>query len=148
MKKTLLYTGIVYFAIGSICLALAMMYEFRIEGLLWGFAGAGVLPGVLMVWKYFHWSRPERREEYERLLQIEKIEMHDERKVMLRDKSGRIAYSIMVGIYCGLMALFALFTVMGWWTPFARYVVIGLGILLVIQYICGIVVFQYLSKRM
>jgi hypothetical protein len=148
MKKSLLYTGIAYLAVGSVCLALAILYEFRIEGLLWGFAGAGTVPGGLMIWKYFHWSKPERREEYEKLLQIERIEMHDERKVMLRDKSGRITYSIMVGVYCSLMALFALFTVMGWWMPFARYAVIGLGILLVIQYVCGIVVFLHLTKKM
>lgn len=148
MKKSLLYTGIAYLAVGAICLLLATLYEFRIEGLLWGFAGAGTAPGVLMIWKYFHWSKPERQKEYEQLLQIEKIEMHGERKVMLRDKSGRIAYGIMIAVYCGLMTFFAFFTVMGWWMPFSRYAVMGLGILLVFQYICGIAVFQYLTKKM
>ncbi|HCU08645.1 MAG TPA: hypothetical protein DF480_06770 [Clostridiales bacterium] len=148
MKKSLLYTGIAYLVVGTICLLLAILCEFRIEGLLWGFAGAGTAPGILMIWKYFHWSKPERQKEYERLLQIEKIEMHDERKVMLWDKSGRIVYGIMIGVYCGLMALFAFFTVMGWWMPYSRYAVMGLGILLVFQYICGIAVFQHLAKRM
>ncbi len=148
MKKSILYTGIAYLAVGAVCLYLALLHEFQIEGLLWGFAGAGIVSGALMIWKYLHWSRPERQSEYERLAQIERIEMHDERKVMLRDKSGRIAYVIMIGIYCALMMCFSFFTVMGWWMPFARYAVIGLGILLAIQYICGIVVFQHLAKKM
>lgn len=148
MKKSLLYTGIVYVLMGLLCFALAIVYEWSIDGLLWGLGGAGVCPGLMMLWKYFHWTRPENREEYAKRLEQEQIELRDERKVMLRDKSGRMAYLSMMLLYCLLMLLLAFCACMGWLMPFARYAVLGLGVLLVLQYLLGIAAFRYLSKRL
>lgn len=148
MKKSSLYTGLCYFFVGLVCLILALIFEWRAEGLLWGFAGAGIFPGLMMMWQYYHWTRPENREEYQRRLHIEKVEMKDERKVMLRYRSGWTAYLIMTGLYCLLMLSFSFCSVMGWMMPFSKYAVIGLGILLLFQYVCGAAAFQYLSKRL
>lgn len=148
MKKSMLYTGIMYTLAGVICIALALLFEWSIEGLLWGLGGAGICPGLVMLWKYFHWTKPENREAYEKRLQMERIELGDERKIMLRDKSGRIAYLFMMLLYCLLMPALTVCASLGWFMPFARYAVMGLGCLLAVQYLSGIAVFRYLSKRL
>ena len=147
MKKSMLYTGIAYVFVGLCCLTAAILTETWLEAMLWGLAGGAVSPGLVMIWKYVHWTRPENREEYARRLEEEQIEMRDERKVMLRDKSGRIAYLIMIGVYCVLMLVFSVCSMGGWFMPFSRYAVIGLGILLVFQWACGLAAFSWASKR-
>ncbi len=148
MKKSMLYTGMAYCIIGLSCLMAAVLTETWFDGMFWGLSGALTCPGLMMLWKYFHWTRPENREEYARRLDEERIEMHDERKVMLRDKSGRIAYLIMLGVYCVLMLAFSICSMGGWFMPFARYAVFGLGILLVFQWFCGIAAYGWISKRL
>lgn len=147
MKKSTLITGICYLAVGILCLILAIAFEWKIEGLLWGLAGGGIVPGVRMIWQYFHWTNPAHRAAYEKRLQAERIAMRDERNQMLRDRSGRIAHMIMIGVYCLSMLAFSFCSAMGWLMPFAKYAVIGLGILLVVQYACGAVAYQYLLKK-
>lgn len=83
MKKSTLYTGIGFMLFGIACIALALTTEFKIEGLLWGFGGAGIGPGAMMIWKYIHWSRPENSNLYREKLKQEKIEMRDERKIIV-----------------------------------------------------------------
>ncbi len=147
MKKSTLITGVCYLCVGVLCLILAIAYEWKVDGMLWGFAGAGIAPGAVMIWQYFHWTNPAHRAEYDRRLQAQRISMQDERNRMLRDRSGRITYGIMIGVYCLSMLAFSFCSVMGWFMPFAKYAVIGLGILLLFQYFCGLAVFQYLARR-
>jgi hypothetical protein len=146
MKKSMLYTGIGYMLFGLMSIAIALIFEFKFESFLWGLGGAGMGPGIMMVWKYMHWSKPENRDEYNERLRIEKIEMADERKVMLRDKSGRITYLIMLGVYCVLLMIFSFLVTIEWFMPFAKYIVIVLSMLLIFQFACGIIVFNYLNK--
>lgn len=148
MKKSILYAGIGYILFGIISIAIALIFELKFESFLWGLGGAGMGPGFMLVWKYMHWSKPENRDEYNERLRIEKIEMADERKVMLRDKSGRITYLIMLGAYCALLMIFSFLVTIGWFMPFAWYFVIVLIILIIFQYVCGIIVFNYLNKRL
>ncbi len=148
MKKSMLYTGIAYAAFGIACFMLAILSEWKTESLLWGFGGAGTGSGMMMLWKYFHWTNPKNREEYEKRLQKECIELRDERKIMLRDKSGRITYIFMLLLYCLLIMAFGVCASLGWFMPFARYAISGLGVLLIIQYLFGIAAFRYLSKRL
>lgn len=148
MKKSMLYTGIAYLMVGLACLALAICFEFPMDGMLWGLGGAGTAPGLVMIWKYFYWTRPEHREEYQERLVRERVELHDERKVMIRDKSGRIASLIMIGVYCILMLVLSFCVVLDRFMPFARYAVIGLGVLLVFQWACTMAAFYWLDKRL
>ena len=148
MKKSMLYAGVGYMLFGIMCIAIALIFEFKFESFLWGMGGAGIGPGIMMVWKYMHWSKPENRDEYNERLRIERIEMADERKVMLRDKSGRGTYLIMLGVYCILLMIFSFFTTMGWFMPFSKYIVIVLSILLIFQFVCGIIVFNYFNKKL
>lgn len=56
MKKSNLITGILYVLFGVVCLIVALLIETKLEGILWGFAGAGIFPGIMMICKYFYWS--------------------------------------------------------------------------------------------
>lgn len=147
MKKSMLYTGIAYCTVGLCCLAAGLLTETWFDGMFWGLFGGLTAPGLMMLWKYFYWTRPKNREEYDRRLETERIEMHDERKVMLRDKSGRMVYVIMIGVYGVLMLAFSICSMGGWFMPFSRYAVFGLGILLVFQWLCGIAAYSWVSKR-
>ena len=80
MKKSNLIAGVAYVLVGVVCLIVALLTETKLEGILWGFAGAGVLPGIMMIGKYFYWSSPKNKERYEVSLENERIEMHDELK--------------------------------------------------------------------
>ena len=148
MKKSQLYYGIGYTIFGLVCLGIALATEWAREGMLWGLAGAGIGPGLGMIWKYVHWTRPGNRQEYDEKLKQERIELRDERKVMLRDKSGCITYRIMIGVYCVLLLVFSILSVLGYWNPMARYMVILVSLLLLFQFICGIIVFNHLNKTL
>ena len=58
MKKSHLITGIVYVLVGIVFLIAALFTETKINSLLFGFAGACIGPGILMICKYFYWSSP------------------------------------------------------------------------------------------
>lgn len=148
MKKSALYAGIGCTVFGMILITLALFTEYKFEGLLWGFGGAVIGSGLARVGKFIYWSKPKNQAEYDKKLKNERIEMADERKIMLRDKSGCITYRIMTGIYCALIIIFSVISVIGYWMPFSRYLVILFFLLLVFQYVCGIVVFNQLNKRL
>ena len=88
MKKSNLITGILYVLFGVVCLIVALLIETKLEGILWGFAGAGIFPGIMMICKYFYWSSPKNKEQYEERLENDRIEQHDELKTKIRDRAG------------------------------------------------------------
>jgi hypothetical protein len=148
MKRSMLYTGLGYVVAGLVCLAVALIWEPKISSLLFGLAGAGMIPGVMMIWKYGYWSSPKHREAYKARMREERILLHDERKIRLREKSGWLVYLLMLGIYCLLMLACALLIVLEVWMPFALYTIWLLLALLVFQWVAGIVIFRQLEKRM
>ena len=89
MKKSNLITGILYVLFGVVCVIVALLVETKLEGILWGFAGAGIFPGLMMIFKYFYWSSPKNRVRYEERLENERIEIHDELKTKVRNEAGR-----------------------------------------------------------
>ena len=60
MKKSNLITGILYVLFGVACLIVALLIETKLEGILWGFAGAGIFPGIMMICKYFLLEFPRK----------------------------------------------------------------------------------------
>lgn len=148
MKKTMLYTGILYMLFGFVCLTIALTTTFKLESLLWGFAGTGICPGAIMIGKYFYCSSSKHQAEYERRLKKEAIDLTDERKIMLRDRSGRIAYSAMLLLQLVLVFLFSILSILDYFSPFSKYACIGLGLLLIIQYLFGIAAYNRLSKTL
>ncbi len=92
MKKSHLITGIVYVLVGIVFLVAALFTETKINSLLFGFAGACIGPGILMICKYFYWSSPKNKAVYEEKLERERIELHDEMKNLIRCKTAMYLY--------------------------------------------------------
>lgn len=108
MKKSNLITGILYVLFGVVCLIVALLIETKLEGILWGFAGAGIFPGIMMICKYFYWSSPKNKEQYEERLENDRIEQHDELKTKIRDRAGRYAYGIGLVVICFSILVFSI----------------------------------------
>lgn len=146
MKKSNLYVGLIYLFIGIVCLVIALNFESRLESLLFGFAGAGICSGAVILWKYYYWTRPENKDRYQEKIENENIELHDERKTVLRDKSGRYAYII------GLIVIsvsIVIFSIIGSLNIIenAKPIITYLAGFLVFQYIIGILIFNHLNKK-
>ena len=92
MKKSHLITGIVYVLVGIVFLVAALFTETKINSLLFGFTGACIGPGILMICKYFYWSSPKNKAVYEEKLERERIELHDEMKNLIRCKTAMYLY--------------------------------------------------------
>lgn len=146
MKKSNWLVGIAYLLVGAACLAAALLTETKLDGVLFGLAGAGIGPGLVMIYKYFYWSAAKNRQRYQEKLENERIERHDELKEKLRDRAGRYAY------VCGLMVIslsMLVFTVLDSLEAVesARLVIFYLAGLLAFQIVSGIVIFNRLLKK-
>ncbi|MDD4570037.1 MAG: hypothetical protein PHE70_07940 [Tepidanaerobacteraceae bacterium] len=146
MKKDNLYVGLASLFIGGICLVIALNFESGIRSLLFGFAGAGIGPGAVMLWKYYYWTRPENRKRYQEKIENENIELHDERKTMLRDKSGRYAYLIGFAVISVSMVVFSILGNLGI-IQNSELIILYLGGYFLFQCIIGVVIFNHLNKK-
>ncbi|MCC0637332.1 MULTISPECIES: hypothetical protein [unclassified Clostridioides] len=147
MKKDRLYVGIGYFICGILLVLLATLTEFSFEALIWGLSGATLGPGVCMIFQYIYWSKPERAVEYKEKIENQRIEMNDERRIMLRDKSGRITNQIMSYVFVILILIVSILSVFSVMLT-SRWVLIVLGLLILFQFICGAVVYNKLDKKL
>ena len=146
MKKGNMIVGLLYVLFGVACLLAALLIETKLEGVLWGFAGAGIMPGILMICRYFYWNSPENKERYEERLENERIELHDELKTMVRDKAGRYTYNLgLLIVSCSILV----FGILGALEIIesARLIVLYLSGYLVVQIIAGIVIFNRIIKQ-
>ena len=141
MKKSNLITGILYVLFGVACLIVALLIETKLEGILWGFAGAGIFPGIMMICKYFYWSSPKNKERYEERLENERIEQHDELKTKIRDRAGRYTYSLGLLVVCFSILVFGILGALEV-IDNARMIVLYLSGYLLFQVIAGIVIFK------
>lgn len=146
MKKSNLFTGIAYVLFGAACLWAAALTETKLDGIFWGFAGAGIFPGIMMICKFFYWSSPERREQYAEKLENERIEMHDELKNKLRNEAGRYAYNIGLLVVSFSILLFGILGALEI-IDYARIIVLYLSAYLIIQVAVGIIIFNRLMKK-
>lgn len=113
MKKSNLIVGIVYTMAGILFLLIALFTETKLESLFFGFAGAGIVPGAMMIYKYFYWSSPKNEKRYEELLENEKIEQNDELKQKIRDKAGNYTHRIGILIISVSMVAFTVLDSLG-----------------------------------
>ncbi len=142
MKKSMLYTSIGYILCGLALVCFGIFGpKLTAEGFVFGFAGALLGPGLVMLYKYIHWTRPQHAPRYAERLQEERIKLQDERNIMLRDKSGRIAYLLTFALLSLLIVLFALCHV----DQLLLLVLVGVWIF---QYVCGLIVYRLLDKRL
>jgi len=146
MNKSNLYTGIFCLSAGLICLFSALLTDTRLDSLLFGFAGSGIGPGIIMLFRHIYWSSAKHHEAYAKRMEAEQIELHDERKEKLRDRSGRYAY--LIGL-CVTGISILLFSVLGNLDLFPnyRFIVIYLGLFFIFEYLVGIFIFRYLERK-
>ena len=145
MKKFQLISGIIYTLLGLAILLAAFFTDTKI-GMLYGLGGALTGPGLAMMGTYLYWSRPKNRQRYEERLENERIEMNDELKQKLRDRSGRYAY--VLGLVTVSLSLFVIgildsLGLIGDSLPLVWY----LSAYLIFQIIAGIVIFNRLLKK-
>jgi len=146
MKKQNLIIGVVYTLVGVICLLTALLTETRLDGLLFSFSGAGMASGLLTVCRYFYWNVPENKERYREKLENEQIQLNDELKEKLRDKSGRYAYILGLLVICVTMMLLSVLGALEMVSN-SRIMILYLGGYLVFQYAAGIFIFNHLLKK-
>ena len=146
MKKSYLSKSIALVMIG-ICFILAAVFtESVMDGLLWGFAGGALGPGIARIIQYFYWSAPENEKRYQEIREHQDINLHDELNEKLRDKSGRIAYHIGLIIICISEVVFSILGKAGIITDH-KIIVLYLFGLFVFQIVAGIIAYNLLRKR-
>lgn len=145
-KKSNVITGLLYVLAGAICLLAALSAETKLDGILWGLSGAGLVPGALMICKYFYWRSPKNKMQYEERLEIEQIEMHDELKNKVRNEAGRYTYSLGLLVLCFSIFVFAVLGALEI-IENVRMMVFYLSGYLLFQFLAGIVIFNKLMKK-
>ena len=146
MKKSYLNRGIICVLAGLCFLLAAVFTESAIDGLLWGFAGGALGPGIGMIIQHFYWSAPKNQERYREIQEQEDINLHDELNEKLRDKSGRIAYNIGLLIICISEIVFSILGKTGVITDH-KIIVLYLFSLFVFQIVIGKVVYHQLRRK-
>lgn len=146
MKKSNLLVGLSYLFVGTICLIIGLLVKTKLDSLLFGFAGAGICSGSVIIWKYYYWTRPENKVKYQEKLDDETIDLKDERKTKLRDKSGRYAY--IAGLAVISVSIVA-FSILGSLDLIqnSELIIVYLAGLLVFQYVIGLVIYNRLSNK-
>ena len=79
-------------------------------------------------------------------MENENIELHDERKEKLRDKSGRYAYLLGLAVTSFFIVLFSILGNLEVITNY-KLIILYLGGYLVFQYIAGVVIFRHLNNK-
>lgn len=148
MRKSNLYTGMGLILTGFLFILVGYFLKENIDpSFLFGWAGGLIASGIVPIYKYYRWNDPNNSEAYEKRLKEEKINRHDERKIMLRDKSGRIAYifsMILLVIIVVLISIIKMFNI----ADISRWLILGISLFLMIQYFIGIAVYRWLSKKL
>ena len=105
MKKRNLITGIIYLAVGMICLLLTIFLETKLESMLIFLSAFGIIGGIRLLNDWRYWNKPENRERCREYAELEQMEQHDEMKTMLRDKAGRCAHTVSMYASGGIAVL-------------------------------------------
>lgn len=146
MKKSNLFTGLIYISLGIVCLVQGLIFNTKLNDLWFGFAGAGIIPGFAMVFRYFYWTSAKNKAKYAERIEQEQIELQDERKQKLRDKSGRYAYIlglVVIGLTIIIIAILGNLELISNF----RLVIIYLYGYFVFQFVSGIIIFRYLNNK-
>lgn len=146
MKKSYLIEGLVFLLGGLILLGVALFADTALDSLLFGFASGAVCAGWVSICRYFYWKAPANAGKYQEKLAQEKIELQDELKVKLRDRSGRYAYVLGLVVISASMAVFSILgklEIVGG----SRVIVLYLGGYLVFQIVAGNMIYRHLLKK-
>lgn len=142
MKKSALAWASFWFICGITFILMGIFIKTTPHGSIIFGIGCGFIGGaVVTFYKYVYMLNPKNKLHYEEHLKSEKINLNDERKIMLREKAGRITYAIMFVV---LIILNIVFTFIG----VEKWIILTLWGVIAFKYICGVAVFYYLAKRM
>ena len=148
MKKRELWFGLAMIAGGILFLLAALLLDTPLDSLFCGFFGAFTGPGVIQVYKYVKWTKLETPDSYQRHLEEEQIELRDERKEMLRNKSGRIAYNLGLLAAAVSMTLFSVLEKLGVVEEAAgRLLILFLAGYMLFQILVGWALYRMLDRR-
>ena len=148
MKKKELWFGLGMIAGGTLFLLAALLLETPLDSLFCGFFGALIGPGAVQVYKYVKWTKLETPDSYQRHLEEEQIELRDERKEMLRNKSGRYAYNLGLLAAAMSMTAFSVLEKLGMVEEAAsRLLILFLAGYMVFQILAGWVLYRLLDKK-
>lgn len=148
MKKSNFYSGLISTVLGAALVVLGILRNAQLSGLMCGLGGALLGPGLVQLWKYRKWTRPENAETYRKRLEQEQIDLRDERKNMLRDKAGRYAYVLGLMLSAVSILIFYLLEDLDVVDAFtARLIVAYLGAYLLVQYAAGLLIYRRLSAK-
>ena len=148
MKKRELWFGLGMIAGGILFLLAALLLETPLDSLFCGFFGAFTAPGAVQVYKYVKWTKLETADSYQRHLEEEQIELRDERKEMLRNKSGRYAYNLGLLAAAVSMTAFSILGKLGIVEESAsRLMILFLAGYMVFQILAGWVLYRMLDRR-
>ena len=146
MKRSHLLTGIAYVIAGMVLLLASLPVETRLGSLLFGFGFACLVPGLVMICKYFYWNAPENRARYQEKLDQERVELRDELNQKLSERSSQYAYVIGLGVTTAAIVVFSLLdaleVIQG-----GRLMVLYLGAYLVFQVVIGQVIYRRLRRK-
>ena len=148
MKKRELWFGLAMIAGGILFLLAALLLDTPLDSLFCGFFGALIGPGAVQVYKYVKWTKLEPPDSYQRHLEEEQIELRDERKEMLRNKSGRIAYNLGLLAAAVSMTVFSVLEKLGVVEEAAgRLMILFLAAYFIVQYGAGVFFYRRLEKK-
>lgn len=146
--KQYLWNGLGMTALGILFLLAALLWDTPLESLFFGMFGAFTAPGIAQICKYVKWSNPKNAPAYQERREQEQIDLRDERKEMLRNKSGRYAYilgllTVAVAIVaCSILEAFGIVE-----EDAARLAILSMAAYALFQYAAGIVIYKLLEKK-
>lgn len=144
--KNYLYLGIVYLLVGIAFVFIELKFGTKSDNMLYLLAFAGFFYGGFSLFKYFYWSRPENKDRYYEKIEERNVEIDDERKTILRDKSGRYAYNIGLTVLSITIVLLTIINSVGNIENF-NFIIIYIAGYMMFQYVIGVLIFNHLSKK-
>lgn len=142
--KNQLKSSIIFFCLGIAFLILAFI--FPSISIFVGFVGGCFGPAVMMLYKYLYWRK--RPEEYEEKIKNDTIELHDERKEMIRGKALRVSTLVnwcLLSIFIVTIAFLGQFEIIA--SEISRYIVMGIAGYWLISIAIMQIIYKWLSKK-
>jgi hypothetical protein len=112
-----------------------------------GLGGALSLSAAIWIMRSLYWGVPSRKAEYENHVKAQRIDLKDERKIMLRDKSGRVAYLIGMAVLVVSILVFRVLQALNIYDV-GRMFIFFTSVFVIFEYFLGIIIFNIMSKKL
>lgn len=144
MKKSNLVIGIIYLLLGLVCLFVSLTTNSKLDSILFGFTGAFIGPGLYLIAKYCYYAKHQAA--YKAKTEREQIELNDELKEKLRNKSGRYAYLLGLLVIGAAVPLFVILERLELIKSNLVFIIFLFGYL-IFQIAGGLVIYRILAKK-